>query len=115
MKLLTTIAMASAVMLPVTAANAQSVFNGTIGVEYIHAPDDTFNFQANINGSLVYAVTPQISFQVDLGSTSYVYDDPADSSTEFNYGIHAIYSPSDALDIGVFFSEGLDTYHYGGV
>ena len=89
---------------------AQSAFDGSIGFDYISAPDDSFEYQTQINGSLVYSVTPSIKLQLDLGSTAYEGNDYSES----NYGVHAIYSLNSSTDIGAFFSAG-ESYEYIGV
>ncbi len=110
MKLVNTLATTAVATLIATGAFSQSAFDGSIGISYIDAPDDSFDYQTQIDGSLVYGVTPMIKLQFDLGNTTYEgYD------ADLNYGVHAIYSPSAALDIGAFYSEEVDGYNYVGV
>ena len=110
MKLTHILATTAIVTLSATSAFSQSAIDGSFGFAYINAPDDSFDYQTQIDGSLVYSLSQSIKFQMDLGSTTY-----EGSDSDFNYGIHAIYSPSDAFDVGVFYSEEVDGYHYAGV
>lgn len=110
MKLLNTLATAAVATVIATGAFSQSAFDGSLGVSYIYAPDDTFDYQTQIDGSLVYGISPSFQLQLDLGSTNY-----EGGSSDLNYGIHAIYSPNEMLDIGVFYSEEVDSYYYAGV
>ena len=94
MKLINTLATTAVATLIATGAFSQSAFDGSIGFDYISAPDDSFEYQTQINGSLVYSVTPSIKLQLDLGSTAYEGDDYSES----NYGLHAIYSLNSSTD-----------------
>ena len=111
MKLTSLFATTAAAALIATGAFAQSTVDGSIGFDYMHAPDDEgFDYQTQINGSLVYSATPSIKFQLDLGSTTY----EGNGYSEYNYGLHAIYSLNSSTDIGAFYSVG-EYYEYIGV
>lgn len=110
MKLVNTLATTAAATLIATSAFSQSTFDGSFGFAYMDAPDDTFDYQTQIDGSLVYGVTPMIKLQFDLGSTTY----EGYGYSEYDYGIHAIYSLNSSTDIGAFYSVG-ETYEYIGV
>ena len=111
MKLTSLLATTAFATLIATGAFSQSAFDGSIGFDYISAPDDSFEYQTQINGSLVYSASPNIKLQLDLGSTTYETDD----YSYYEYGIHAIYALNSSTDIGAFYGveENYADSHFG--
>lgn len=105
------LAISTTASLLAAATFSQSAFDGTIGFQYIYAPDDGFDFQTQVDGSLVYSFSPKFKVQADIGSTFYEGNPPSD----MNYGLHAIYAPSEMLGIGVFYGLEYDDEDFVGV
>jgi len=79
------------------AASAQ-VF-GAVDLAYIHAPDNSYDYQLNGGGSLGYAINNRWSFQADLGL---MRDGNGYDAAEID--VHAIYSLSPSLDLGLVYA-----------
>jgi len=102
------IALAAVAIASATGVNAQSAFDGTIGLTYLSAPDDSYDYVLQGNGSLVYHFTPTFGVQADLGGTSYSF--PTSTSSYMHYGLHGIYALSSATNIGLYFAQDLTKF-----
>lgn len=101
MKSICKMAAAASVALVATGAHAQSTLDGSISLQYIFAPDDSFDYQSQIDGSLTFGISPSFDIQLDLGLVTY----EGYGFSDVTYGIHAIYALNDSIDLGVFFSR----------
>ena len=95
---------ASTAMLLSAPLHAQSLpFDAEVSFYYIHAPDDSFDYQLQLEGSAEFDVAPQFSVQVDLAYIKY------DGSDPYGYaGVRGIYAATPDLAFGLGYSMWLD-------
>ncbi len=98
MKLVHTITATAIMALGATGALAQSAFDGTVGLTYISAPDDGYDYALQFGGSLMYDISPSFDLQFDLLGATYSNS----SNMYLSYGAHVIYALNPNTDLGAY-------------
>lgn len=88
----------AALLASASMAFADSVPNAEITGTYIHAPDDGFAYQLQLEGAVAWEVAPDFTIQSDVHLTHYEGSDLADY--EGYLGLHGIYDVSSAFNVG---------------
>lgn len=105
MKLTQALMAATAAVGLASVAQADNGFDGTAFLNYIHAPDDNFDYVINGGGSAVFDLGGDFRVQADLVGFFYEGDDDLDTTAN----VHFVTTTNSGMDLGL----GLSAASYG--